>query len=100
MARAYLRKRVWWVDYADHQGKRTRKPSSARRKAAAVRLAQELEAKAERQRLGLEPLPVEDGGGPWTILVERYGERYAAVAPWYRRWQSLARRHLLVPPLA
>jgi integrase len=89
----------YYVKFKNAVGRWERKASTAGTKAAAKKLADELEIRAERQRLGLEPTPDPDGGGPWTELVEWYGREYASVQPNFRRWTSLKNVHLVQPPL-
>jgi hypothetical protein len=53
--------RRWYVRYRDAAGAWRDERSTAATKADALRLAQDLERRAERQRHGLEPLPGDPG---------------------------------------
>ena len=57
MAQPYEKNGRWYIRYKDARGAWRDKATSARTKTEARRLQLELERKAERQRLGLEPLP-------------------------------------------
>src|SRR5256885_14731959 len=61
MASGYQKcgKGTWYVRVKDAAGRWTDVASTAQSKTEARRLAAELERKAERQRLGLEPLPTD-----------------------------------------
>ena len=59
MASVYARDDKWYLRYKDASGRWKAKASTSATKAEAKRLAFELERKAERQRLGLEPLPTD-----------------------------------------
>ena len=59
MASVYSKRGVWYLRYKDATGRWNATASTAATKAHAKRLAFELERKAERQRLGLEPLPTD-----------------------------------------
>jgi DNA topoisomerase VI subunit A len=61
MGRVYLRGKVWYVDYRDAYGRRQQHATKSRTKTEAKELVRELEVRAERQRLGLDVLPVDDG---------------------------------------
>jgi integrase len=94
---AYVRKRGkrFSIGYRDAAGRWREFASTATTKGAAQRLADDLEAKAERQKHGLEPMPDPNGGGRWADLVNWYGETYAASSPNFRRWKSFRDVHLL-----
>jgi hypothetical protein len=70
MASVYEKAGKWYLHYKDARGKWRDKASSARTKTEAKRLAGEVERRCERQRLGLEPLPPEDGGGTFDEFDE------------------------------
>lgn len=57
MATAYKKRNTWYVGYTDHVGRQKCQATTAVTKTEAKKIAQELERKSERQRLGLEPLP-------------------------------------------
>ncbi len=57
MASAYQKRGTYYVGFTDGSGKRRNVATAARTLTEARRIAAELERKAERQRLGLDPLP-------------------------------------------
>lgn len=59
----YLRGAVWYLRYRDAQGRMHRPATTARTMAEAKRLLAQVEAKVERQLLGLEPAPVQSSSG-------------------------------------
>jgi len=59
MASVYQKRGSWYVKFLDGQGRRRQLRTRARTRSEAKGLAYELERSAERQRLGLEPLPSE-----------------------------------------
>ncbi len=61
MARVYKREGVWYVDTRDGLGRRVRRATDATSKGGALALLGELEAAAERQRLGLDARPSDSG---------------------------------------
>ena len=89
----YRRNEVWYVRYKDGRGKWRSIASTAANKTDAKRLAGELEHKAERQRLGLEPLPDEDGGGTVAELLEWWLDTYVTSLKENRRLSGVVRRH-------
>jgi hypothetical protein len=56
MASAYRKRKTWYASYRDAAGCFRAVATTATTKADAKRIAHDLEAKAERQRFGLEPL--------------------------------------------
>ena len=69
MASAYWRAGKLYMRYKDERGRWKDKVCDARTKTEAKRLADDLERKCERQRLGLEPMPLENGGGTIAELL-------------------------------
>ncbi len=69
MASAFWQGGKWWASFKDGRGRWRKVATTAHQKTDAKRIARELEAKGERQRLGLEPLPAEDGGGTVAELL-------------------------------
>jgi len=61
MASVYQRGSKWYLRYRNNRGRWIDRVSTARTKTEAKRLAAELERQAERQRLGLEVRPIDDG---------------------------------------
>ncbi len=57
MATVYQKDGSWYLGFLDGQGRRRQLRTRARTRSEAKQLAHELERSAERQRLGLEPLP-------------------------------------------
>ncbi len=61
MASVYEKRGIWYANFKGADGRRRNVATKAETKTEARRLAAELERRAERQRHGLEPLPVDDG---------------------------------------
>src|SRR5262249_60662538 len=59
MASVYQKDGSWYLAFLDGQGRRRQLRTRARTRSEAKGLGHELERSAERQRLGLEPLPTE-----------------------------------------
>ena len=57
MATVYLKRGTWYAGFRAADGKRRNTATKAQTKTEARKLAAEMEMTAERQRLGLEPLP-------------------------------------------
>jgi integrase len=100
MASVAFRKNRWYVKYRDHRGRWVRKTSTARTKTEARRLADDLERRCERQRLGLEPLPDHDGGGTLAELLEWWLDTYSVKLASHERNKLSVRKHLLGSNLA
>ncbi len=86
--------------WKDGAGRRRFVTSNASTKTEAKRLLRELEQQAERQRLGLEALPPEDGGGSLAALLEWWLTDYSASTHSHARNESVVRTHLLSSELA
>jgi integrase len=95
MASVYEKAGKWYLHYKDARGEWRDKASSARTKTEARRLAGEIERQFERQRLGLEPLPAEDGGGTFDELMKWWLETYSAGSPSHKRNQSSVQKNLI-----
>ncbi len=67
MAHVRLRGSRWHVRYRDAGGVWREATTTAKSKTEAKRLAGELERKVERQRLGLDPLPVQSTATFWDL---------------------------------
>lgn len=83
----YKRGKGWAIGYKDEHGKTVQRATSARTKTEAQRLADELEARAERVRLGLEAPHRADI--PFKEAAARY---LAALPPEYRSKADLEGR--------
>src|SRR4051794_31253570 len=59
MASVFHRDGTWVVEWKDGSGRRRTRRTSCATKAEAKRVAADLERQAERQLLGLEPLPTD-----------------------------------------
>ncbi len=94
MASVYEKAGKWYMRFKDHTGRWRDKVTKARTKTEARRMAEELERKAERQRLGLEEPPSEDRGGTLAELLEWWLETYSAGRPTHERNCYSIRRHL------
>ena len=100
MASVYGRGEKWYIRYRDNRGRWRAKVCSARTKSEAKRLAMELDRQQERQRLGLEPLPPEDGGGSVRDLLLWWLETYSKAAPSHEKNVYTIEKHFLQSSLA
>jgi len=93
VAYAYRKGNRWYLGWKDASGSVVRRPSDAVTRAEARRMAQDLERRAERQRLGLEPLPAEDGGGTLSELLQWWLDTYVKGSPSHARTVYGVRKH-------
>jgi len=100
MASVIQRKGSWYLKWKGVDGQWCRAVSAAKTKAEARRLADDMERKAERVRLGLEALPAEQGGWTFAELMEWWLATYSAGSPSHSRNESAIRKHLTSSPLA
>jgi integrase len=100
MASVVSRGSRWYVKYRDHRGKWVRRPTTARTKTEARRLADDVERRCERQRLGLEPIPDEAGGGTLGELAEWWLKTYSVELASHQRNTFTLGKHLLASSLA
>jgi len=100
MASVYEKAGKWYLRYKDGTGRWRDKVTHARTKTEARRLANDLERKSERQRLGLEERPPENGGGTLVELLRWWLDTYSAASPSHRSNTSAVERHLLTSSLA
>ena len=100
MASVSFRRTRWYVKYRDHRGRWVRKASTARTKTEARRLADDLERQCERQRLGLEPLPDETGGGTLRELTGWWLQTYSITHASHVRNTRTVGKHILSSELA
>ncbi len=84
----------WYLRVKDGGGIWRKIPSSARTKTEARRMAEEYGRRSERQRLGLEALPPEDGGGTLAELLKWWLDSYSRGTPSHERNVYTVRRHL------
>jgi len=96
MASVYEKAGKWYMRVKDAGGRWRDKVTQARTKTEARRMAEELERKAERQRLGLEPRPLEDGGEALTVeaVVRWYCDTYLKERPSYEPTMRALRLHI------
>jgi integrase len=96
MASVYQRngKGKWLVKVKDGRGRWKSYPTTARNKTEAKRLGRELELKSERQRMGLEPLPLE-GQGTLAKLAQWWLDTYSAGTSSHTRNVSSVTLHII-----
>jgi len=90
----------WYIRWKGADGRKHRKATTAATKAQARRLADDMERKAERIRLGLESLPTAQGTWSFGELMEWWLASYSAGSPSHERNASAVRKHLTSSPLA
>ena len=95
MASVLFRGSRWYAKYRDHRGKWVRRPTTARTKTEARRLADDMERRCERQRLGLEPVPDEDGGGTISAMMSWWLATYSVRLASHERNKLTVKAHLL-----
>jgi len=100
MASVLQRRGTWYLKWKGADGRWCRTASAARTKAEARRLAEDLERKAERSRLGLEPLPEDRCTWTFAELMEWWLATYSARSPSHGRNESAVRKHLASSALA
>ncbi|RKG63514.1 site-specific integrase [Corallococcus sp. CA054B] len=100
MASVYEKAGKWYMRFKDASGRWRDKVTNARTKTEARRIADDLGRKSERQRLGLEERPPEDGGGSLGELLRWWLDTYSAVSPSHGTNTSAVARHLLTSSLA
>jgi len=81
-------------------GKRAWLTSKAETKTEAKRLLRDLQRQAERQRLGLEPLPTEDGGGTVAELLQWWLDTISQGSPSHANNVSVVGKHYIRSELA
>ena len=100
MASVFQRGDKWYLRYKDGRSRWRSVVSTARSKTEAKKLVAELEHKAERQRLGLEELPPEDGGGTVGELLEWWLKTYSKNSASHKRNCSTLHRNIIESELA
>ena len=76
MASVYLKRDTWYLQVIDAAGRRRCVASKATNKKDAKALAIKEEARFERQRLGHEPVDLDDGGGTVDELMAWWIEKF------------------------
>src|SRR6185295_1929229 len=99
MASVFQRNGCWYLRVKSPSGAWEKIRSSAQTKTEAKRLAAELERKVDRQRMGLEAPPAEDGGGTLAELME-WWLQHTAEAPASVSNECQVRKHLINSDLA
>jgi integrase len=95
MAYVYKRAEKWYIGFRDNRGKWRGQACSARTKTEAKRMADELGLNHERQRLGMEPLAAQDGGGTFGDLLRWWLKTYSAKSSSHDRNVSSIEKHFL-----
>ena len=98
MASVFLKRRTWYLKIQDASGRWVARPSKARNKTEAKGLAAELEAQLDRQRKGLEPMELPDGGGTVDGLMAWWIEKFLRKAG-SSTGESSIRKHIIGSPL-
>ena len=98
MASVYRQRGALWAKWKDGAGKWRYTRLSVHNKTAANRMARDLEAQGERQRLGLDPLLPSDGGGTVEALLTWWLETYRKGTPSEAGERSAVKKHI-VPAL-
>src|SRR5688572_11139971 len=100
MASVVERKGSWYIKWKGADGRWCRAVSPAKTKTEARRLAEEVERKAHRARLGLEPLPEDRCTWTFAELLEWWLATYSVNSPSHSRNESAIRKHLTASTLA
>jgi len=100
MASVYKRGDRWYLRYKDEHGRWRDRVSRAQGKVEAQRLADDLERRAERVCLGVEPAPADASTETVGELVAWWLETYSAHTAYHSRTAPTVRLHLLSAPLA
>ena len=99
MSSVFKRGDRWYAKFKNRTGRWEARPTTAKTKTDAIRLAIDIERQAERQRLGLDPLPTDDGENLAELLLW-WEEAYFRHTASYERSKSTFRIHLLESSLA
>ena len=100
MASVFLQRGVWYLSLKSGAGAWVKVRTAATTKTEARRLLLEADRKAERERLGLDPLAPEDGGGTVAELIAWWLENVMAGKSSHGTEESRVRVHLLKSELA
>jgi integrase len=98
VASVYLKRATWYLRVQDPQGRWVAKASKARTKNEAKSLAAELEVQYDRQRKGLEPTELPDGGGTIDALMAWWIDTFLRRAASDTGATSI-RKHIIGSPL-
>ena len=93
MAYATKRRGKWFARWRDSTGKWREQGTTARTKTDCRRFAEDLEARGERQRAGLEPVLPEDGGGTVIELLRWWIDGYRRGRPGFGTEDCGIRKH-------
>ncbi|MFC1610707.1 tyrosine-type recombinase/integrase [Myxococcota bacterium] len=95
MASVFKRADRWYLHYKDASGRWRRRVSTARTKTEARRMVEDLQRRADRQRMGLEPM--ETGCENQTIdeLMDWWLTTYSKGTPSHEVNQYAVRKHLI-----
>jgi len=93
MATPYQKDGKWYLRWKDEAGRWRDKSSTAQTKAEARRLQAELERRAERSRMGIEPAMPEDGGGTLEALFTWWLGAYSKATAGHRTNETTIRKH-------
>ena len=99
MSSVFKRGVRWYAKFKDSSGRWCSRPTTAETKTDAKRLASDLERRGERQRLGLEPIPTDDGSTLGDLLLW-WEDSYFRQSPSYSRSRSTFHRHLVSSDLS
>lgn len=100
MASAYKKGNTYYLRFKDFAGRWRSQASKAKTKTEAKRLAHDLEARSERERLGLAPIMQKDGGGPFSELLTWWLDNCSEGKPSHKTNRSAIEKHLLPSALA
>ena len=95
MASAFLKRKTWYLQYIDENGKRRQAASKAQTKREARRLADELEIAYERQRFGLAPARAPASKEILAELATWWLQTYAANTASHAIDASVVNKHLV-----
>ena len=95
MASVYKKGKTWYLSYKSASGAWKSKASRARNKTEAREMAQELERRAERERLRLDLPVAKDGGGTVEELLRWWLQEYSCGSPSDTTNQSAIAKHLV-----
>ena len=90
----------YYAKYRDHTGKQVDHVIPATKKVEAQEIANDLERKAKRQRMGLEPMPDTDGGGTVAEMLNDWLSKQSKKLKAHEKNTGVIERHLLTSPLA